>query len=154
MYAQVIVCPTDFSDVGNRALEGAAQLARETGATLHALHVRTTPFPYDALLYGQVESPLGTEADQFWRDLPHCVELNVQRHVRFGDPAAEILRFVNEVSADLIVMGTHGRGGLTRAMMGSVAEQVMRRADVPVLLLKNTPAPNRLEQPAVSAFAI
>jgi nucleotide-binding universal stress UspA family protein len=64
----------------------------------------------------------------------------VERHVRDGDPSEEILAVARETRSDLIVMGTHGRTGVGRLLMGSVAEQVMRRATCPVLTVK-TPVP-------------
>ncbi len=65
--------------------------------------------------------------------VPHRHEL------RHGDPIGEIVRLANEEKADMIVMGTHGRTGLTRLLMGSVAEAIVRRADCPVLTVKHPP---------------
>ena len=60
----------------------------------------------------------------------------VEFHVRFGDPAREISRFADQLNADLIVMCSHGRKGLTRLVVGSVAERVVRLTNCPVLILK------------------
>jgi nucleotide-binding universal stress UspA family protein len=69
-----------------------------------------------------------------------------------GDPAREILRAAAETSADLIVMGTHGRGGLSRLLMGRVAEAVMRKAECPVLTVKAPlPAERVSEQKGAAA---
>jgi nucleotide-binding universal stress UspA family protein len=65
-----------------------------------------------------------------------------EHHVVMGDPATEIIQLARSEGADLIVMGTHGRTGLTRLMMGSVAEAVVRRAPCPVLTLKHALASN------------
>lgn len=64
-------------------------------------------------------------------------EVLVEHRLREGDAAAEILQVADEVGADLIVLGTHGRTGLGRVLMGSVAEAVLRRARCPVLTLKS-----------------
>ena len=64
--------------------------------------------------------------------------LRVQSQVRVGDPAAEVVAAAHEVDADLIAMTTHGRSGLGRLLFGSVAEAVLRRSEVPVLLIRLT----------------
>ena len=66
--------------------------------------------------------------------------MNIERVLREGNPAEEIVRLAGERGCDLIVMGTHGRRRLGRLLMGSVAEQVLRRAPCPVLTVKGEPA--------------
>jgi len=67
-------------------------------------------------------------------------DIRAERRFARGDPAEQILRVANEIHADLIVMGTHGRTGLERLLMGSVAEQVLRQAPCPVLTVRNPSA--------------
>jgi len=67
--------------------------------------------------------------------------VRAERQLVEGDPVSEILRVAREMPADLIVMGTHGRTGLERLLMGSVAEEVLRKATCPVLTVKRPPGP-------------
>jgi nucleotide-binding universal stress UspA family protein len=73
---------------------------------------------------------------------PHP-EVSVERHLVAGEPAAEILRLARTQKCDLIVMGTHGLAGLDRLLLGSVAEQVLRRAPCPVLTVKAPVVPDK-----------
>jgi nucleotide-binding universal stress UspA family protein len=70
-----------------------------------------------------------------------AAKIRVEHHLREGDPATEILALAQEIGCDLIVIGTHGRTGVGRLLMGSVAEAVLRRAPCPVLTVKGLPAP-------------
>jgi nucleotide-binding universal stress UspA family protein len=81
---------------------------------------------------------------------PADPRLEVRHRLAEGDPAEEILRAAEEEGADLIVMGTHGRGGLSRLLMGSVAEAVMRKALCPVLTVRG-PIPAEGAPEAVAA---
>lgn len=132
---RTILHPTDFSDRSQYALQVAAALARDHGARLHVLHVVPTPI----LAYGEgvvpaePESVLREAREQLDRLVVPAPEPPAERRVKDGDPVAVILRVARELPADLIVMGTHGRTGLGRLLMGSVAEQVVRRAACPVL---------------------
>lgn len=134
-----ILCPVDFGKSTAMIVEQAVTLARARGLTLMLLHVREVP-PADTgegMLYG------GLPADD-----PRAVESNLRSLVSAeltppaefrtasGKPADEILRVAKEDGAALIVMGTHGRSGMMRLLMGSVAEQVLRRAECPVLIVK------------------
>ena len=76
----------------------------------------------------------------------------MEYRVQDGDPVVEILEVTREAPCDLIVMGTHGRTGLGRLLMGSVAEQVLRRASCPVLTVR-TPFPEPVSAPAAQAHA-
>jgi nucleotide-binding universal stress UspA family protein len=75
----------------------------------------------------------------------------VEHHLKEGDPAAEILRLAQEARVDLIVMGMHGRTGLGRLLMGSVAERVVRQAPCPVLTVK---VPQRQAPPSEEAVRV
>jgi nucleotide-binding universal stress UspA family protein len=135
---RTILHPTDFSPRSEGARRLALSLARDHGARLLVLHVVRPP----AVLYGEAISILaeGAEKEVGWkalRDLPWPdTTVAVDLSLKEGDPAAEIVRLAQEAPADLIVMGTHGRSGLGRLLMGSVAEQVVRKAPCPVVTMK------------------
>ena len=137
-----ILVPTDFSKRSEQAFQFAGALARDHGAKLVVLHV----MPASLMAYGEgviAYEPEGYE--QSLRDKLHQLKVNdprveVDYRLHEGDAATEILHVAGEVHADLIVMGTHGRSGLARLLIGSVAEYVLRKADCPVLTLK-TPFP-------------
>jgi universal stress protein A len=139
---QTILHPTDFSERSGYAFQLACALARDYGARLVVLHVATPP----TIVYGEGVLPpdpqlLSQEAKEQLNQL-EVPDSNVRAERRYeeGDPATTILRAAQEIHADLIVMGTHGRTGLGRLLMGSVAEQVVRKAPCPVLTVK-TPLP-------------
>jgi len=112
---RTILQPTDFSDRSEHAFRLAWLLARDHGARLVLLQVIV---PTD----DQLPAP--------------SAEVRVERQLTEGIPVPEILRAAAETHSDLIVMSTHGRMGPGRALMGSVAEQVVRRAACPVLTVK------------------
>ena len=122
-----ILYPTDFSSYSNQAYFHAVALAENHGAELTVLYV-----------YNE----RGGEQDRaYWREQLEQIRpvdpAIAVRHVFLqGDPASEIVRFARESGTDLIVMGTHGRTGLERLLMGSVAEKVMRDATCSVLVVK------------------
>jgi len=133
-----ILHPTDFSDRSGYALQLACALARDHGARIVILKV----VPQPTVVYGEGIIPpepdlLIAEAEEHLRNLvvPDA-NIPIERVSREGDPATEILRLAREINANLIALGTHGRTGLERLLMGSVAEQVMRQATCPVLTVK------------------
>lgn len=132
-----ILVPTDFSHLSDQATGIAAALARESGGTVILLHVEEAPVAYGAgeMYYGIAEPD--TEA---LRNMLQAIRLPegiaVERHLTAGEPAGAIVRFAEENGVDLVVMSTHGRTGLVRLLMGSVAEEVVRRAKCLVLTLK------------------
>lgn len=138
-----ILVPIDFTDDAQRVLQLAQQLAAETGAHLALLHVGI-----------QTDAALGGAAGTVYHNLADRIEVEQRetlariarervpadqpcsQHIRHGEPAAEILACAEEGGHDLIVMGTHGRKGLARMLLGSVAEQVVRDSPIPVLLTR------------------
>jgi len=153
-----ILHPTDFSDRSRHALHLACALARDYEARLVVLHA----VPVSVFAYGEGVVPpepelLVAEArEQLDRLVIPDRDLPAERVVEEGDPAAVIVHAARELPADLIVLGTHGRTGLGRLLMGSVAEQAVRRAACPVLTV-TTPFPPRgtpVEEPAVAAAGI
>ena len=135
---RTILLPTDFSEAAEAAFHLACSLARDHGSPLILLHAITPP----TLAYteGVMLPPTEDIKDEIWAKMdsivPPDASIDVERHVVEGDPAFEILRLAKESNADMVVMGTHGRRGLTRLLMGSVAEEVVRKAVCPVLTVK------------------
>lgn len=138
MKANLIIFPTDFSRCGDAALKMATALARDSGAKLLIVHVEEPPVAYGGgeMYYG-VPDPA---SDDLWRMLrevlPTDPAVPFEHRLITGDPSSAIARLAEEEHADMIIMGTHGRTGLTRLLMGSVAEAVVRRAPCPVLTYK------------------
>jgi nucleotide-binding universal stress UspA family protein len=138
MHARSILFPTDFSAASHDALSWATSLARDSGATMTIVHVEEPPMAYGGgELYLDVQE---NDREDLRKNLTNVMPLDPDVHfehkLMVGDPATAIVELANEMHADLIVMGTHGRTGLTRLLMGSVAEAVVRRAPCPVLTVK------------------
>jgi nucleotide-binding universal stress UspA family protein len=130
-----ILYATDFSTYSNQAYFHAVALAENHGASLTILFVYAPGFGTpDIKIKG------GSNPD-YWRQQleqirPVDGRIPVQHVFLEGDPADEIVRYAQNTGTDLIVMGTHGRSGLERLLMGSVAEKVMREAPCSVLVVK------------------
>jgi nucleotide-binding universal stress UspA family protein len=131
-----ILYPTDFSSHSNQAYFHAVALAEKHDANL------TIAFVYSPSFFGTTPARGEAAGDrEYWRkqlEQIRPVDPSIPvRHVFLeGDPATEIVRYAFEAGTDLIVMGTHGRTGLERLLMGSVAEKVMREAQCSVLVVK------------------
>lgn len=135
-----ILHPTDFSPLADCAFKLACTLARDYKARLVLLHVNQPPPPPVMGEFGLLpQEPIADETalmERLSKLQATDPALKVERHVRRGDPAAEVLQMIQECNCDLIVMGTHGRTGLSRLLVGSVAEAVLRKATCPVLTVK------------------
>lgn len=142
-----ILVPIDFSPSSRAALEYALFLAAPFRAEVEALHVWEPPgyVGPDALAllpvgtgqpgWDQTRADVQREVEQLLgraSDRPRAVAVRVEA----GEPSDTILRLAREGGADLIVMGTHGRTGLARLLIGSVAEAVLRRSTCPVLTIR------------------
>ena len=133
-----ILLPTDGSDAGNRAVDQVLGLAAETGAALHLLFV-VEDIPYapemvDDTVEGQIrEVGEATLADI--QERAGAAGVEVTEAIRDGAPHEAILEYAAEEDVDLVVMGTHGRSGLDRYLLGSVTERVLRSTHVPVLVV-------------------
>jgi nucleotide-binding universal stress UspA family protein len=136
-----ILCPVDFSVFSTRALRHATALARRFRARLVVLHVVPQWQPY-ANMPAYLPAPVLANpvlCEQVNRDLSAFVAdavadgVPVELVVREADPWREILSVADEKGVDLVVMGTHGRGGFEQLLMGSVAEKVLNRASCPVV---------------------
>ena len=137
---KTILQPTDFSERSKAAFDWACSLARDSKARLILLHVM--PVSVAPVMGGPPPNPMVSIESQpawtgrfQWPASPD-VSIEIEHRVAEGDSDAEILRLAGSLPADLIVIGTHGRTGLDRLLMGSVAEQVIRRSNCPVLVVK------------------
>jgi universal stress protein A len=140
-----ILVPTDFSDCALPAVRYAAELADKFAAELILLHV--VPDSVLALPDAVMPTPapmadLNALTDAGKEGLANLIaaEKLESRHprpeVRIGSPAQEIIAAAKDLHADLVCIGTHGRGGITRVLLGSVAEHVLRQAPCPVLTVR------------------
>jgi nucleotide-binding universal stress UspA family protein len=135
---KTILHPTDFSKPSEYALRFACALARDYGARLILLHVVELPVYYGEL---GMTVPLPADFHESLQDrLEHLVPVDAGIPVEAiqleGNASAEILRVAEERHCNLIVLGTHGRTGLARVLLGSVAEDIIRHSRLPVLTLK------------------
>ena len=150
---RAVLHPTDLTDASRPALEMAGSLAQDYRAELIVLHV--LPMPVAAVVDGvAVDLPAGEGEDEAARTRlgevrPTQFNGPVTRRLERGGAVREILRVADEVGADLIVMGTHGRGGLSRLVLGSTAEGVMRKAPCPVITVR--PEAAARPEPAAAA---
>ena len=162
IYAHILV-PTDFSPAAQRALEYAVEEATQHQARLTLLHVLDQHHQTTAVYYVKDAPQGGTGYGEFGEKLPafpasqpqtvrqdYQEEALVQLHdlrpasfagvweaqVTAGNPAEEIVAMAESLDVDLIVMSTHGRTGLSRFLLGSVAEKVVRHAPCPVLTVR------------------
>ncbi|MCU0727819.1 MAG: universal stress protein [Planctomycetes bacterium] len=144
-----ILVPTDFSEHAGQAFLHAAAIARWTGAELLVLHV-VEKFMDHSLVYSDVW-PFQKPVPQYYRDLEERTADRLQREVlssvgadvtfrvvvSTGTPAPEIVAVAQREEVDLIVIATHGRGGIAQALLGSTTERVLRRAPCPVLVIRS-----------------
>jgi len=138
MNAHKILYATDFSTLGQTALEMATSLARDRGASLVIMHVEEPPMAYGGgeFYYG-IEEPNREELKRMLAEVvPTDPAVQYEHRLMIGSPATAIVEMARRENAELIVMPTHGRTGLTRLLMGSVAEEVVRKAECPVLVVK------------------
>ncbi|HEY1375200.1 MAG TPA: universal stress protein [Gemmataceae bacterium] len=150
-----ILHPTDFSDNSAAALELAGAVARDYGARLVIVHVKPPPVVASGVMTPEPPDP-PEHAAELRRRLDTCGPATpgvpVEHVMLAGDAAAEIVRLATDEGFDLIVLGTHGRTGLGRLVMGSVAEKVLRWAPCPVLTVKR-PVPTAEAEPEPLAVA-
>lgn len=149
---KTILYPTDFSSYSNSAYFHALGLAEAYNAALTILYVYTP---------GEVPPGSAAADKQHWRSQleqirPANKKIPVKHVFLEGDAAAEIVRYADKTAVDVIVLGTHGRTGVDRLVMGSVAERVMRDSPCSVLVVKlpgghRTPAPAPSEPVVVGA---
>ena len=147
---KTIVVALDFSDASGPVLEFAAKMAGVFGATLHLVHVVEpeptysaygfTPeeFPAIHVFQKEARSRAKSALDEKRKALDG--DLKVETHLLEGNPMHALLEFGMEEGADLVVLGSHGHGVVASMLLGSVAEGLVRKAEIPVLVV---PAPHR-----------
>lgn len=139
MNARKILFPTDFSGSSDAAREFATALARDTGATLLIAHVvEPAPHSADFGLGGEGAEAVdeAVSQKQLEKVMPTDPQVRYEHRLLHGSAVPEIVQCAADEDVDLVVIGSHGRRGLLRMVMGSVAEGVVRKADCPVLTVK------------------
>ena len=140
-----ILCPTDLSDECRPALAMACEWAKRFGAELHLVHVvdgLTNPYPYLGPPFNEAAAWETMIRQKAHAALDACPlpagfeSLKIVRELRSGSPIVNIVEYAKATGTDLIVMGTHGRSGLSHLLLGSVAENVVRRATCSVLTVR------------------
>jgi universal stress protein A len=163
MTVKHILVPTDFSAGAQEAVRYAYDLANALGATLHVVHVLENPFAPGAFM--EMYTPPSPE---YFVDMERQAEEKLRASLtaeqkanvhtvmttRLGVPANEILaRIEEDPGIDLVVMATHGRGGVARFVMGSVTDKIIRSAPCPVVTIREHPHTNRPKADRASAGA-
>lgn len=142
-----ILYTTDFSEHSLAALPYAKSFAHEYKAELHCLHVVDEAYQYWLGMSGE-GLPIGPAPEEMTQMAQQQMKEFAERHlsdctvpvvpkVLLGRPFVEIIHYAREVQADLIVLATHGRGGLRHVLMGGTAEKVVRKAPCPVLTIRH-----------------
>ncbi len=145
---QKILCPIDFSENSLEALRYAAHTALKENATVYLIHiVDSRVYDYGGPIYEPVMPAMKPVIDQASKDqlrdkllekVPKEIEGRVETVVSFGVPFVEIIKAARDYDIDLIIMGTHGRSGISHMLIGSVAEKVVRKAPCPVLTVRSS----------------
>ena len=145
---RTILLPTDGSECSAKAMAYALSFAKQYGARIVALHVidrrweeqtRAAFVEVGQDLTQKIQEGYEEEAQRILREITDAAgkaEVPVETRVLTGIPHEEIVRAGREVSADLLIMGTHGRSGMSHLLLGSVAERVVRKAPCPVLTVR------------------
>ena len=147
MYENILV-PTDGSEAARAAVDQAVDIASKYGGRLHAVYVIDIDATNVTLGTEQVErikhgkidempelKARAVDATGYVADVAADHGVDVEEHIRVGYPVRSIRRFVDDHDVDLIVMGSHGRSGLSRVVLGSVSEKVLRQTHLPVLIV-------------------
>ena len=137
-----ILIATDGSEYTKNAVDYGIDLAKNTGAKLYAIYVVDTAafasIPMDAAWESMYEllKQEGDEATKYVAEKAEAEGLSIERLTAEGHPAEEIIKYAEKNSVNLIVMGTLGKSGLDRFLLGSVAEKVVRSSKIPVLVVR------------------
>jgi nucleotide-binding universal stress UspA family protein len=144
MYDQILV-PTDGSEHALEAARRALDLAERYDATVHALYVIDTDTSLLTVSKSEVRDSLREVGEDAGRQALAAIEAltdefdgEIITELREGTPDEEILEYVDDENVDLVVMGTHGREGVRRRLVGSVAGRIIREATVPVMTVTET----------------
>jgi len=138
MYEDILF-PTDGSDGADEALSHALELVKTHDSTIHVLSVVDSTYLGSAAAEATTIESLQARTEQVVDETvdeitAHGADVVAER--RMGDPYEEIIDYAETEGVDMIVMGTHGRSGLDRFLLGSVTEKVVRTADAPVLTVR------------------
>jgi nucleotide-binding universal stress UspA family protein len=142
-----ILCPVDFDDNSIWAVNEAGTLARSGKGEVRLLHVvRINPLATEGFVLGELQESQIKHARGKLEDIGKQALTGVEHevNVEIGEPGDVILAMGKKLSADLVVMATHGRRGVARLILGSVAERVVRESIAPVLIVR--PQPDRSGQ--------
>lgn len=137
-----ILVPVDFSDFSQQALSSAAEIAELRGAEITVMHVMVEPqtsVPYEVYIdWQKVKGEIKADAEKLLGEMAEkaCVSKKAAKVLVWGEPASVVNETAESGGFDLIVMATHGRTGLSRLFLGSVAENVIRHAHCPVLVMR------------------
>lgn len=139
---KLILSPVDFSETSTHALQTAIELASQLNADLHLVHVYQFPAfsipeadlatPVDISIQKDYEKRLEQQLEDIHKKYSDS-KVKIDSTLVEGVPYIEIVRTANDLKADLIVLGTHGRTGIAHMLLGSVAERVVRTSKIPVL---------------------
>jgi nucleotide-binding universal stress UspA family protein len=138
-----ILCPVDFSNTSQRALQDALILAKDFDAELRILTVNDFTESTSVFMEDTVEDSNKESIEAGKRDIDSLLKemdtkgINLNKKVRLGDPAEEIDKEIIEWDADLLVIGTHGRSGIEKKLIGSITEKVLKKAACSFLALKS-----------------
>jgi nucleotide-binding universal stress UspA family protein len=128
-----ILAPTDFSELSAKGARYASQLAKELGSELIVMNI--VPLDESNFASKREIDQHKLELDEFLVDRDVNPDLNLRKLVEPGVPSGTIISFAERENCDLIVMSSHGRSGLSRVLVGSVTEQILRKSPCPVLVV-------------------
>ncbi len=135
-----VVCPVDFSEPSKVALRRACELVVPDGGTLTVVHVIELPVAYRGQIpldfAGEIDRLAREKLDEWVAEAGKWTKATVTPVVRLGTPGAQVLHLIGEEPCDLVVVGSHGRTGIKRALLGSVAEKLARHAGCPVYVAR------------------
>ncbi|MEM9194358.1 MAG: universal stress protein [Myxococcota bacterium] len=143
-----ILVPTDFSDASGRALEFARSLQKALGVPMHVLHIHVDPFVREDGTRPESLWRTSEQRDQYMEGLRTLLQREVDlafsdkddkpecHLVAAGQPVEQILKTAEEVGADLICIGTTGKGAIERVLLGSVAQRLVRQSSIPILTVR------------------
>jgi nucleotide-binding universal stress UspA family protein len=142
-----ILLATDGSEESKVATEAAIELSRETGSEVHVIYVLPTPaelighHSYSAEIRESLIGGAERDAEKFLKEQAEKINSDggkvAETHLRSGDPDKEILRAAESLGVGLIVMGSRGLGAISRMLIGSVSDSVVRHAHCPVLVMRH-----------------
>lgn len=146
MTINTILAAFDFSEPSSRALDRAHQLCQATGATLHLVHVH--PELYDGRGNPELGLPWPSQGqeERYLRFLEQEITAQLEKrfgaaaaavkvHVAHGDPVKRVLERANELGADIVCVGSTGKGAVQRVLLGSISQSILRGSPMPVLVV-------------------